>query len=109
MRDLAGDPGSIRASGAKAGDTAEVRARGKTKIGKKKNVSPRILMCFQHHMRVGMMQFCCQSLFFNWLPCVDHWTVLHWTAEAAAAAAEAASLPFPVSLPIRPDSLASVT
>lgn len=33
--------GSIRASGARAGDTAEVRARGKTKIGReKKNVSP---------------------------------------------------------------------
>lgn len=25
----------------------------------------------------------CQSLVFNWLPCVDHWTVLSWTPEAA--------------------------
>lgn len=25
----------------------------------------------------------CQSLVFNWLPCVDHWTVLSWIPEAA--------------------------
>lgn len=108
MRALAGDPRSIPTSGAKAGDTAEVCARGKSKIGKlKKNVSPLDSDVFPASHEGRRDAVCCQSLFFNWLPCVDHWTVPHWTAEAAVAAV--VSLQPPFSLPIRPDSLASVT
>lgn len=42
----------------------------------------------------------CQSLVFNWLPCVDHWTLFPGLLKQCSATA---------SLPIRTDSLASIT
>lgn len=44
---------------------------------------------------------CCQSLVFNWLPCVDHWTDSPGLLKQQYSAT--------VLLPIRTDSLASIT